>query len=95
MCQSKNEGGIGFKDLHTFDLALLAKQGWQIIQSPATLAAKLLKAKYFPHGSFMHACPGKRPSYLWRSILEGQKVLECGVRYRVGSGANIKFWDDP
>ena len=36
LCKSK-EGGMGFRDLKAFDLALLAKQGWRIQQRPGSL----------------------------------------------------------
>ena len=29
--QAKKEGGMGFKDLHTFNMAMLTKQGWRIM----------------------------------------------------------------
>jgi hypothetical protein len=35
----KEEGGLGFRDLHSFSLAMLARQSWHLIQSPDSLCA--------------------------------------------------------
>ncbi|XP_024190440.1 uncharacterized protein LOC112194431 [Rosa chinensis] len=43
----KNEGGLGFRNMHHFNLALLAKQGWRLVQNLNSIIARLLKAKYF------------------------------------------------
>lgn len=34
-------------------------------------------------------------SYIWRSILKGVDVVKEGMVWRVGSGENIRIWDDP
>lgn len=58
MCNSKNLGGLGFRDIHAFNLAFLAKQGWRLLQGGSTLFQKLFTAKYFPNSSFWNAkCP--------------------------------------
>lgn len=46
--KNKLDGGLGLKDLHSFKLALLEKQGWRILENLNSLMARVLKAKYFP-----------------------------------------------
>ncbi|KAL0290929.1 UNVERIFIED_CONTAM: putative mitochondrial protein [Sesamum calycinum] len=62
MCKPKEEGGLGFRELKTFNRALLAKQGWRLIKKPDSLVSQTLKAKYFPGLSFLDAQLGSRPS---------------------------------
>jgi hypothetical protein len=94
LCQAKQEGGLGFRDLQYFNQALLARQGWRLLKNPQSLVFRFLKAKYFPHTSFMEAKIRGNASYLWRSICESKHVLEAGMRWRVGSGESIRIWKD-
>ncbi|KAL6993385.1 nicotinamide N-methyltransferase [Sarracenia purpurea var. burkii] len=94
MCSSKLSGGMGFRDMKAFNLAMLAKQGWRILTYPNLLVSKVLKAKYFPYNTFLNARLGNNPSYTWRSILDGRNTLYKGLRWRVGSGRSIRIWED-
>ena len=78
MCKSKADGGMGFKDLRAFYLALLAKKEWQLIQNLGSLAHRVLKAKYFLGSNFIEAQLGKKPSYTWRSLVAVREVLDRG-----------------
>jgi hypothetical protein len=51
----KQEGGMGFHDLQLFNKALLSRQRWRLLQHPHSLVFRFLKAKYFPHTSFLEA----------------------------------------
>ncbi|XP_042972927.1 uncharacterized protein LOC122304723 [Carya illinoinensis] len=53
--QGKTKGALGFRDFKSFNTAMLAKQGWQILKSPQSLPAQILKQKYFPDGNFLGA----------------------------------------
>ena len=63
-CFPKAEGGLGFKKLKEFNLALLAKQGWQLQHRHDTLMYRVLKAKCFSHCEFSQASLGSNPSYM-------------------------------
>jgi hypothetical protein len=62
-CEPKDEGGMGFRDLYAFNLAMLAKQGWRIIQNQNSFCAQILKAKYFPDGDILHVKAKAGASY--------------------------------
>ena len=94
MCKPKSQGGIGFRNLQAFNLALLAKQAWRILSNLGSLVARILKAKYFPFCDILYANLGNSPSYTWRSIFSSLEVLRCGTRWSVGNGQLIHIWDD-
>lgn len=91
MCEPKVGGGMGFKNLKLFNLALLAKQGCLLQMAQESLVFKVLKAKYFTRGDFIHASLGHNPSYTWLSIMAEQNLVRDDLRWRVG---NIWVWED-
>ncbi|XP_031099762.1 uncharacterized protein LOC116003958 [Ipomoea triloba] len=91
MCSQKWKGGIGFKVLSRFNVALLAKQGWRLMTNPTSLADSY-KARYYPRDDFLDAKIGVNPSYCWRSILASQEVLRRGSYRRIGNGQDTCVW---
>jgi hypothetical protein len=92
MTQPKFAGGLGFRDIELFNLALLARQAWRILQVPESLSARVLKAVYFPNGDILSAELGSHPSQIWRSILEGMDALKIGLIRRIGDGLSTDAW---
>jgi hypothetical protein len=86
---------MGFRDLHAFNLAMIAKQGWNILTKPHTLVAKLYKARYFPNSTLFDSKIGHNPSYVWRGIWKARSILMNGCRWRIGNGASIKIMNEP
>ena len=76
-------------EVHTFNVAMLAKQGWKLLHHLDTLVAKILKARYYPSGNFLNAYVGVNPSFTWHSILEGRALLLQGITWRLGTGSFI------
>lgn len=64
LCSPKKLGGIGFRDLHAFNLALLAKQAGSLVQKKDSLFYRIYKARYFPTTTFLDAEIGHNPSYV-------------------------------
>lgn len=53
MMLPKEQGGIGFRDLHSFNMAMLARQVWRLIEVLDSLCARVFQAKYFPEGDVL------------------------------------------
>ena len=94
MCKSKVQGGMGFRNLQAFNLAMLAKQAWRLLTNPSSLVARIYRAKYYPSCAVIGAKLGSSPSYAWRSIYNSLEVIRRGTRWRVGNGKLIHIWED-
>ena len=85
---------MGFRDLQSFNLAILAKHGWWMLEEPSSLMARLYKTKYFLNCDVLSANLGSNPFYAWRSIHKSFKVLKQGTRWQVGNREMIHTWDE-
>ena len=61
-------------------------------KSPNSLAAQIIKAKYYPKGSFLEAKHCKGRSIAWKSIVDAADL--AGLFWRVGDGKDIRIWGD-
>lgn len=95
LCLKKSEGGLGFRKLHDFNLALLGKQAWRLTTNTDSLVSKIYQSRYYPGGNFITAKLGANPSYVWRSVLAAQDLLKTGRGRRVGSGESISIMNEP
>ncbi|KAI5000259.1 hypothetical protein ZWY2020_004848 [Hordeum vulgare] len=91
----KSRGGLGFRDMHAYNQALLAKQAWRLLTTPDSLCARLLKAKYFPNGNLVDTVFPSNSSRVWKGIEHGLALVKKGMIWRVGNGAQIRVWRDP
>uniref|UniRef100_A0A803PKR6 Reverse transcriptase domain-containing protein n=1 Tax=Cannabis sativa TaxID=3483 RepID=A0A803PKR6_CANSA len=52
----------------------------EFLQSQTYLYRGFSRQRYFPHGSFLSAQIGAKPSFVWRSIFEAQDLWKSGIR---------------
>ncbi|XP_030494627.2 uncharacterized protein LOC115710402 [Cannabis sativa] len=60
-----------------------------------TLVARIYKARYFPHGSFLNAELGENPSFIWRSIWAAQDLVKQGARRAISNETAVSILHDP
>lgn len=72
LCQTKELGGMGFKEIEKFNDALLAKQVWRMINNPNSLCHPVSKIRFFPNSSILEA----KDSYKAHALGRVSLVLE-------------------
>lgn len=95
MAKPKALGGLGFQDFQTYNVALLAKIGWRLLQNPNCLLGRVLMGKYCPENDILLAKETSTMSHGWRSILLGRDLLVQNLGWAVGNGQSINVWQDP
>lgn len=65
LCEVKEGGGLGFKNLSEFNVAMLAKQACRLLRGDNPLVTQLMKAHYYADTDFLEATLGPNPSFMW------------------------------
>lgn len=91
LCLPREEGGLGFRMIHEFNLALLGKQLWGLIQYPDSLVARVLREKYFRCSSPLWLNKTSNPSYGWTSIMEARTLMLLGIRQKYTLGMKLEY----
>lgn len=95
MATDKSNGGLGFRNLHGFNIALLGKHIWKFCHNPTSLVARVFKGRYFPDNHVLQAQKGNDLSFIWTGIWEAKESLCKGFRWVLGDGKEIRAFKNP
>lgn len=95
LTQPKDNGGLGIREIQSFNEALLAKLSWRLINHPTNLLSRMLLSKYCRNRSFMEVSPKVSSSHGWKGILVGRDLLKQGLGIAIGNGQTTHVWRDP
>ncbi|KAL0796652.1 hypothetical protein Bca101_068029 [Brassica carinata] len=91
---SKSLGGLGIRDLKDFNIALVAKQSWRILQNPNSLLSRVYKSKYFQKTGLLQEKPKSNASHAWKSILKDLNEVEIikTIRPSITGASDSTIW---
>lgn len=93
--QPKDQGGLGLRRTYPLNRAFIEKLGWKILTDDNNLWAKIMRKKYLQNDNTFFASKRKaRDSLVWSQILSQREILRKGIRWKLGNGNSISFWQD-
>ena len=92
LAKPKGEGGLGFRDIQDFNVAMIAKLSWRILTKPNSLLARILLGKYCHNQSFTSVACASSCSHGWRGVLKGRDLLLKHLGKTIGNGMTTGVW---
>ncbi|XP_074374833.1 uncharacterized protein LOC141715263 [Apium graveolens] len=77
---SKYHGGLAFRNLYGYNIALMANHVWKFIDKPASLVSRFYKSKYFPHSDVLSAKASPGSSFIWNNVPVHSRLNSKGVQ---------------
>jgi hypothetical protein len=96
VCSPLTNGGLAIRNLRLFNEALLGKWLWRYGVERDALWRQVVLAKYGSlEGDWMSRVPmGPYGVGLWKFIRSGWVKFSKFLKFEVGNGTRIQFWDD-
>lgn len=96
MCLPKSLGGLGIRKINALNKALIAKIGWNLTKDEADWC-NIIKAKYLDREHFyynLNTTDLPQGSKLWNNILKSRVMVREGLKWQLGDGRKVRFWED-
>ncbi|GLJ27291.1 hypothetical protein SUGI_0535690 [Cryptomeria japonica] len=95
VCLPKAMGGLGTHKISKFNKALMTKTIWKLLNKDEDWS-RIIRAKYLGNDNFfsvlkLDGLP--RGSKIWNNIMSCRDPLSHGMRWLIGNGKNILFWE--
>ena len=96
VCTTLSSGGLGIRNLRTFNVALLGKWLWRFGQERDALWRQVIEVKYGCDWGGWYSSSSSSPYgvSLWKNIRRGWHSLSRFILYEIGDGSKVQFWLD-
>lgn len=94
LSKAKKDGGLGFREIQTFNDAMLGKLSWRIFVEPNSLLARVLKGKYYTYSDLMECVSPASASHGWKGILTGRDLISKHLGWAIDNGSKARVWQD-
>lgn len=94
VCKPKKVGGLGILNIHDFNLALLSKWIWKVLQNDSLLGRIFNSVYNNHHPDHRSTPPSQLASRFWRESFYSSQAMRSLVHWRLGRGSEVRFWED-
>jgi hypothetical protein len=94
ICQSKDDGGLGIRDLEAVNKSLIIHAAYNIANNKNPFLSYVLKSKYYPNTSFWIANTEGTRSIFWSSVMHIKRELQDNITTQLHAG-NTSIWSAP
>ncbi|KAJ4780270.1 RNA-directed DNA polymerase (reverse transcriptase)-related family protein [Rhynchospora pubera] len=95
ICKPIDKGGLGVRNLNDVGEALFLKLAWAIVSGEDKLWVQLCRAKYYHEEGCWGAGLGRKPSTMWRKIVQKKEFFKNDVTWKLNDGTRVKAISQP
>jgi hypothetical protein len=92
ICLPKEDGGLGFRRMHEFNLSLTTKLGWKLLSNTGCLWVNQLQKKYIKYGNFISSLNPSSALWLWKGIQKIKPFIFAGACLMDSQSSSSSIW---